>query len=202
MFIPLTYFCILAVGMMFIPLDAANFFFVKVGEGQFSSLDQEFSGKKKSGGGKGRRRKENGEGCTWIAKRARPNRMLKGFENVDMAIPQTRPVLVLAFYSYSDFFSALPSSPHSSSSSSIVRFIFSSLPFPTPLPLQRKVNTESKTDQEYCRSLILSIILPVLRFLFPADAEIFFAEVVIAWRRKRRMIRREGRVDGGGGGCW
>lgn len=164
------------------------------------------------------------EGYTWTARRARPNRMVKGFENVDMAIPLTRPVplsqhftFLFYFYSFSDFLlKSLLLSPFFSFFlfllilflRTLFFFFFFSLfhlflsraPFPP-----KKGKHKIKTDQEYCRSLFLSIILPFLLFLLPADAGISSAEVVIAWRRRRRrrrMIRREGLVGAAGGGWW
>lgn len=44
-----------------------------------------------------------GDYVTWIARRARPNRMVKGFENVDMAIPLTRPVTCLSIFLFFSF---------------------------------------------------------------------------------------------------
>lgn len=155
---------------------------------------------------------------TWIARRARPNRIVKGFENADMAIPPTRPIhiylsqhftlilfiLVLGFLLcvltplLILLFILLLLPPF------LYCFISSFLPHaPTHLP--KKGKGETRTDQEYCRSLFLSIILHFLRFLFPADAEILFAEVVIAWtgrKRRRMMIRSEGLVGAGAGECW
>lgn len=45
-------------------------------------------GGERGNGGKGGGRKR----VTWITRRARPNRKDIGFENVDIAIPLTRPV--------------------------------------------------------------------------------------------------------------
>lgn len=42
--------------------------------------------------GKGRGGGRSGEEFTWITRRARPNRIDNGFENMDIDIPLTRPV--------------------------------------------------------------------------------------------------------------
>lgn len=185
------------------------------------------------GGGKGREkgvgREGGGEGrVTWIARRARPKRMDIGFENVDIAIPLTRPgyfvsamnVLFFCFISLRlFFFFALARSSSFFFFSSPFSF-YSSPSFPPPSfswgphnPTKKKKekerearNQSSQTNQEYCRNLFLSILLRFLFFPAAAIAEIVAAviEVSIPWRRRRRrrMIRCKGLVGGGGGRWW